>query len=226
MRKNMINKFMRQVLFPPPIEYKEFGDNKSIKLPKIHTPIFSLVDALEKRKTIRKFSRKKLSIKDISTLLHYGLGLNTTRGKTHRYYPSAGGKYPIECYLISYNSTLQKGIYHYNVRGHSLEILKGKVPIYLDEYIPQLAKNEPPLLLIMTGVMKRTTQKYGARGKRYVLLEAGHIGQTIQLLSGALRLNAIPLGGGFDEAKIEQLIGVKHSIEPLLYMFALGYEKH
>lgn len=226
-KREFLKKYIRHVLLPPPVEYKEYKNNQSVKLPRGILPHFLLKDALENRKTVREFSQRKLSLRAISTILYYGFGLNTRQDKEdHRHYPSAGGKYPLECYLINNKTRLKDGIYHYNVRDHSLEIINSNVPTQLDVYIPQLAKIKSSLILIITGIVRRTTQKYGVRGKRYLLLEAGHIGQTIQLLSCALGMNSIPMGGGFQDKKIEQLIGVKHSVEPLIYMFTLGYAKH
>lgn len=225
--KRLLNKYVRQVLFPPPVEYKEYRNKTSVSLPKNNNlNTFLLGNTLELRKTVREFSVKKLSLKEISTILLYGFGINTNlRDKIHRYYPSAGGKYPLECYLISNKTNLNRGIYHYNVQGHSLELLSKVIPQHLDEYVPQFAENIPPLFIMITGVARRTTKKYGARGRRYLLLEAGHVGQNIQLVCSALNINSVPMGGGFNDKKIERLIGIQSSSETLLYMFSLGHEK-
>jgi len=226
-KKRLIRKYVRQVLSPPPVEYKEYKNKPLIQLPKSNLNDFLLLNTLESRKTIREFSVGKISLKEISTLLFYGFGINPKlKDKTHRYYPSAGGKYPLECYLISYKTVLDKGIYHYNVQRHAIELLSNVLPQRFGECIPQFAEKIPPLLLIITGVVKRTTQKYGPQGKKYLFIESGHVGQTIQIVCSALDINSVPMGGGFNEKKIEQLIGVKHPIEPLLYMFALGHAKH
>jgi len=44
--------------------------------------------------------------------------------ETKRFYPSAGARYPLEIYPIIFSSSdLEQGIYHYNSRDHSLELI-------------------------------------------------------------------------------------------------------
>ena len=49
--------------------------------------------------------------------------------------------------------------------------------------------------------------KYGQRGYRYVWIEAGHLAQNLYLVSGALGLASVALGGFFDD-EADALLGV------------------
>ena len=42
-------------------------------------------------------------------------------------YPSVGAKYPLEVYLAIFISNIPSGIYHYNVKGYTLELLLNRM---------------------------------------------------------------------------------------------------
>ena len=54
------------------------------------------------------------------------------------------------------------------------------------------------VLAVVTARLDATLVRYGDRGYRYVLLEAGHVGQNLDLASSALGLGALDLGGFLD----------------------------
>ena len=73
----------------------------------------------------------------------------------------------------------------------------------------------------MTAVFSRTQNKYGERGYRYVLLEAGHVGQNLALAAEALGLRCAPLAGTRDET-IETLLDIDGVTESLVYTLVFG----
>ncbi len=77
------------------------------------------------------------------------------------------------------------------------------------------------LLVVVTGVFWRSRFKYGLRGYRFTLLEAGHLGQNLLLAAAALDLAALPVGGFYDR-RVERLLGVDGVNESALYLFAVG----
>ena len=74
---------------------------------------------------------------------------------------------------------------------------------------------------VMTAVFWRNRNKYGERGYRYVLHEAGHIGQNVYLVSEALGLKCCALGGTRDE-NLEKFIDIDGVTESVVYALALG----
>jgi SagB-type dehydrogenase family enzyme len=64
--------------------------------------------------------------------------------------------------------------------------------------------------------------KYGHRGIRYAMIEAGHIGQNIFLQTQAMGL-AVGIVGAFEDEKVIKVMGIKETHEPLLVM-PIGYE--
>jgi nitroreductase len=63
--------------------------------------------------------------------------------------------------------------------------------------------------------------KYGLRGYRFVLLEAGHLAQNVLLVCEGLRLAAVPIGGFYDRP-LDDLLGADGVNESILYAVCLG----
>lgn len=200
----------------------------------------SLSDALRCRKSIRDFSTRPVSFEQISTLLYFSAGIKRrVRSRTSkvasqvplRFYPSAGARYPIETYVIVLRSDkLRRGVYHYNVKRNGLELVFPVVPrkdikgIFVDNWV-----SSAPIIVVLGAVFQRTQVKYGERGYRYTLIEAGHICQNMLLVAASIGLGACPLGGFLDD-KLNLLIGnseeyLKSSdaTERIVYSVAIGH---
>ncbi|MEA1867941.1 MAG: nitroreductase family protein [Thermodesulfobacteriota bacterium] len=87
-----------------------------------------------------------------------------------------------------------------------------------------LAKRSPdaPLNILITAEYDRITSKYGKRGVRYAIIEAGHIGQNILLQSEAMGLGA-GIVGAFNDEKVRQVVNIPPNHEPLLIL-PVGYK--
>jgi SagB-type dehydrogenase family enzyme len=77
------------------------------------------------------------------------------------------------------------------------------------------------IVIFVTAIFERSTFKYGERGYRFVLLEAGHVAQNVSLAATGLGLGAINIGGYFDRDmdRVLGLDGVRHST---VYLVAIG----
>lgn len=204
--------------------YFRFGE---IKLPKPKLPEISIKDTLLLRHSSREFSKTKLSLKQLSPLVYYSAGLKDKDRKfpySFRFYPSGGARYPLELYLISLNTELPKGIYHYYLKSNSLEKLLTFKSINLKKYFNQSWMGESGCLMVMTAVFNRNTIKYGDRGYRHVLIEAGHVGQNIYLNSAALNLVCCGVGG-FKDDELNKLLDLEGAEESVVNVLAVGNPK-
>lgn len=201
------------------------------RLPKLDLegtpPHADFFDLVQKRQSRRDFTRQPLTKRELSVLLKYSCG---TTGKLvgerlRRAHPSGGGRFPIETYPIVFREggDLPAGVYHYNVKHHQLDVLwqrpfaDGEV----DELFSYPWVKEGSVALVMTAVFWRSQNKYGERGYRYILLEAGHIGQSLSLAAEALDLKCCALGGTRDE-RLEELLDVDGAVESVIYALVLG----
>lgn len=179
------------------------------------------------RRSVRQFNGLPISQEQLSYLLFSSAGLlnvNNSIDYSRRPYPSAGARYPLEIYPLVLNCTeLEKGLYHYNVKEDCLEIILKED---LEKWLMKASGGETLLkkasiIFIITGVLDRTRIKYRDRGYRYALIEAGHLGQNISLLTAELGLGCCPLGGFIDSA-VNELLDISFQKEFTLYLLAVG----
>jgi len=77
------------------------------------------------------------------------------------------------------------------------------------------------LALIFTGVFRRNQMKYGERGYRQILLEAGAIVQNVYLVSTALQMRCCAIDG-VNESAIEKLLDIDGFSESAVCSMVLG----
>lgn len=211
------------------IHFKTYPRFNKVKLAKVFPKKeISLLDVLKNRRSIRMFSDTAMSIKDLSYLLLYSSGIinpGVVVDESRRPYPSAGARYPLEIYPLVLNDSdgVKAGLYHYNVKDHILEIILEED---LKQWLLEATGNFKPIIkasvvLIITGVLDRTRVKYGDRGYRYVLMEAGHIAQNSLLLATGLGMASLAIGG-FVDSKVTELLNLELVKEVPLYMIVMG----
>lgn len=118
---------------------------------------------------------------------------------------------------------IEKGLYHYNVKENILEVLLKE---NLNRWIIKTTGGEKwiansSVVFVITGVLDRTRIKYGDRGYRYSLIEAGHLGQNLCLLATELGLGTCPIGGFIDK-EVNELLDIILQKEVALYLIAVG----
>ena len=185
----------------------------------------SLEKTIKARRTVRHFAATPLSNEKFSQLLWAAQGITDERGYL-RAAPSAGALYPMDLYaVVGKNGItgLDAGVYRYEPEHHTLaQIAEGdfrKEAARASLY--QMWMAEPPLQFVITAEYKRIAFKYGERGVRYAMIEAGHIGQNIFLQAHSLGLGAGIVGAFEDEAVI-RAIQIPKTHQPLLIM-PVGY---
>lgn len=217
------------------VVYKKYPNAERIPLLKDGLREIPLGDAIAARTTGRDFSVQPLSLRSISALLLFGSGQQShmpTSSVTGRAQPSAGGLYPIEVYLVNFvGGEVPTGVFHYNVRDHALETIErrtfsaeDRAQLFVESSSPYAAArfaHDASCAIILTAAFDRSQNKYGERGYRYCLLEAGHIGQNIALVAASLDLACAPLGGVVDAA-FERVVRVDGDEESLVYALIVG----
>jgi SagB-type dehydrogenase family enzyme len=209
---------------------KEDLDVELVALPDPGTLDVSLGRAIRERVSTRAYAADGLSLEQVSTILQAGYGVvgRTLFGQVEfleRAVPSGGGLYPLELYLIVRAvDGLEPGIHHYVPLHHGLELVRpGRLPEAFNTYLflGQPYATSAAAVVVLTAVTRRSLGKYGDRGYRYLLLEAGHAAQNINLATVALGLGCCNLGGFFDE-ELAAVIRADTEEEIPLYGVALG----
>lgn len=135
--------------------------------------------------------------------------------------PSGGALYPLELYVLARRVTgLHAGTYHLDPFDRALELLEEGPPELGGAFV-DASPAESAAVIVLTGVFYRSRCKYGLRGYRFALLEAGHLMQALLLLATAAGIEALPLGGFYDAA-LDRLVRANGVDESVLYAVALG----
>ncbi|MCG9479500.1 MAG: SagB/ThcOx family dehydrogenase [Actinomycetia bacterium] len=217
---------------PPPVEKEINPDSRVISLPSpdegdgVHNK--GIIEAIKNRKSHRRFSKKPLSLKQLSFLLWATQGVRQIKGSTVlRNVPSAGNRHPLETYICALNITgLVPGIYLYRPLEHELRVVNTAEPENLATEIElatlgQAFIGTAAVVLIWTAVCYRTEWRYGKASHKVIALDAGHACQSLYLAVSAI-------GGGtcaiaaYNQDLANQLIGVDGKEEFVIYLAPVG----
>lgn len=187
----------------------------------------SVERAIKQRRTVRAFNSQALNLSQLSQLLWAASGVTENSG-FKRAAPSAGALYPMDVYVVVGQgsvSSLEAGVYHYEHGEYRLSpVAHGDMrSLVAKASLSQMWMAAAPVTLVITAEYHRVTVKYGKRGIRYAMMEAGHIGQNIFLQAQALGLDA-GIVGAFDDEKLSDVMNIPSVHEPLLLM-PVGYQR-
>ncbi len=194
----------------------------------------ALYKTILSRKTNYNLSRINLNHMDISTLLlnSYFVKEKDENLNTYRSTPSAGKRHASEIFFHYSSkddkkennlSDFKQGLYYYNPVNEEIRHILNKN--CSEELSTMLVQNElvnkTMLHIFVTSVFSRLTSKYDDRGYRFLLIEAGHIAQNINLVATAMGLSCINIGGFYEEPvnHFLEIDGTNHST---VYMILIG----
>jgi SagB-type dehydrogenase family enzyme len=209
---------------------KELPGSPWTALPPTRDLSVRLDEAVRRRASCRAFSEAPVPLADLSDLLHRGYGLldGATAAPAlflRRPVPSGGAMYGLELYVLAQRiAGLAPGAYHFQPLGHGLEqVRKGALPPALAThlFLDQSYAAEAAGVVVITAMFRRSLKKYHARGYRYLLIEAGHVGQNLALAAVGLDLGACALGGFYD-VELGQRLNLDLARELPLYALAFG----
>jgi SagB-type dehydrogenase family enzyme len=232
----IVTKYFREKMFRgyldwsnKPETYKEYNGTEKYQLPFLEDlETLPFDETVRKRKSIRRFSKKNLNLNQLSYLLWISTGIQRTENRYEfRNAPSAGALYPIETYLfVNKVDTLDKGLYHYNIRLHLLEELKiGDFSIQLkNACLNQGMLASAAVVLIWSGIFARSKWKYKQRAYRYIYLDCGHIAQNLALGATSLGLGSCQVGAFYDD-ELNNFVELDGKNESVIYLSAIGIPK-
>lgn len=193
--------------------------NETIALPKpTLTGSTSLEQLLANRRSIREYPDAALNLAEIAQLLWAAQGITHPQG--YRAAPSAGALYPLQLYLVVGKAQeLTPGVYGYDPEGHHLVMRRAgdqrnslAQAAFGQDWLADAA-----IIVVLAADYKRTTRKYGERGKRYVHMEAGHAAQNLFLQAEALDLATV-IVGAFDDDEVAEVLQPPIQEKPLILM--------
>jgi SagB-type dehydrogenase family enzyme len=207
---------------PAAIEPRTYPGYPRWPLPRLAPRPWPPLDrSLVRRRSASAFSAAMPSKRALSRLLRLAHGIDADRARGP--VPSAGGLQALELYLVNLeHSWLPSGAYHFDRAGNHLsQIVSVANRQEWVARVPSLGLiNSGAILFVLVGDYARVETKYGARGLRFLLIEAGHLAQNLCLLAASLDLCALPLGGFFEREIARHLI--LPASDEVLYLLLCG----
>ena len=179
----------------------------------------SVEAAMQKRRSVREFGRKTVTLEQVSQLAWAAQGVTGPK-PYKRAAPSAGGRCPLELYvLVGEIAGIEPGLYRYLAQEHILELVRS------DDLRQEVGRSaagqtwlaDAPVVFLFTAVYERTTSKYGQRGFRYVHMDVAFAAENLHLQAVALDLGTVVMGACTDTL-VSQAIGLPNEEQPLLIM--------
>ena len=214
-----------RLVIAPAHPYKQYAEAEKFKLPTDWQMDKSLYESLQYRRSCRRYADTPLSMENLAMLLWASQGISGRAGNFFfRTAPSAGALYPVETYLsIHHVESLSPGLYHFQPAEFALEMMsKGFAGQRVAEAaLGQNFMAKAGVVFIWSAILRRNFSKYGHRGLRYVMLDAGHICQNLLLAGESLGLGACPVAAFYDD-QLNRLLGLDGEEESVIYLAAVG----
>lgn len=226
--------FLERLGLPPPEVRERSGERDRIKLDRPKSS--ALDELLARRVTCRNFdTTRELPPSDFSTALFRAFGARAVDEYAPDIFllkkgaPSAGGLHPVEAYLLVQRvAGIEPGLYHYHPVEHALEPIRSMQSDELHK-LAQLCLSgqhyfaQAHVVIALAARFGRNFWKYRNHAKAYraVILNAGHLSQTLYLAATELGLAAF-VTAGVNEVQIEQAFGLDAMTEGPLAMCGFG----
>ena len=187
-------------------------------------PLSGLEDTILKRRSTRSFTGAELTLNDLNALLdftyqpqHY---LNQNLDPNPDYFDLS----LIETFVaVSGVQGLEEGCYYYAPKAQELRQIRFKNFRQELHYLclGQELGRDAGAVIFHTADLKMAVKKYGDRVYRYLHLDAGHLGQRLNLAAIRLDLGVSGIAGFFDD-RVNEVLGIPED-EAVLYITTLGH---
>ena len=214
----------------PPLQQDYDRSRPLIDLPRpetVQVETVALRQAIEARRSVRRYSQTPLSLAELSFLLWCTQGVKeiASRAVTLRTVPSAGARHAFETYLLVNNvDGLVPGVYRFLALEHKLievDLSPGIADLVTEACWRQQFVKASAVTFIWVAVAYRMTWRYGERGYRYLHLDAGHVCQNLYLAAEAVHCGVCAIAAFNDEA-MNELLELDGEEQFVIYLATLG----
>ncbi|MCD6580791.1 MAG: SagB/ThcOx family dehydrogenase [Desulfuromusa sp.] len=220
-----------QGIEPPPVQKPLLPEQILIDLPGQDTwETFrgtDLLDAINNRKSHRRFKADPLTLAELAFLLWstQGIKAELASGSALRTVPSAGCRHAFETYLLVSNvEDLDTGVYRYLPLEHALvlerkdEDLQEKLP---PATLGQTFSAAAPVTFVWAVIPYRTEWRYTTAAHRVILMDIGHVCQNLYLACEAVGCGTCAIAA-YNQGLMDQLLEVDGTDEFTIYLAPVG----
>lgn len=204
-------------------------NGESYLIPFSHSFFTPLEQLLAKRESVRHFNGEVLSSTELKRLAWaiYGktgrsdnfpessIGLGTI--------PSGGALYPLRLFVLAKNGSLGWIVYKGDPEGLR-EIGQVSAQQVSYAFLADPILDGAAAIYVIACDFWQTTQKYGNRGYRFALLEAGHAAQNAYLWCAEQNLGTVELGGFLDR-ELADILSLSYPGQAPLTVIVVGRRK-
>jgi len=216
----------------PPLQQPYDQDKRIIELPipgNILLGNISLRQAIDTRRSIRKYSQEPIKLVELTYLLWTTQGVSEIKegnvNYTLRTVPSAGARHALETYLLVNNiSDLERGIYRYLALENKLVELNTEQ--WLDDKFTKACLGQKivktsAVTFIWVAVPYRMKWRYSERAYRYLHLDAGHVCQNLYLASEGINSGVCAIAA-FSDNDVNKILQLDGEEQFVIYMATVG----
>jgi len=207
------------------LERSTFAPDRSADLVVELDPAATTTGALARRRRSTRAGGPPapVTFADLSSVLAaaYAVGAETDPPGLSGTVPSAGALYPLVVHVLlrAPLPPAEPGLWWHDPRTLRLHRISGETPDTEALFVPEpacaalLAGGQP--IVFLSADLARPSRKYGARGYRYALIEAGAAMQAASLAATELSLPLRAIGG-IDDGAVHELLGLPDAAVALL----------
>jgi len=221
----------RQGLPQPELETEYTHKREIIELPepdKIIIKEMNLREAIENRRSTRKYSGEEMNLQELSWLLWATQGVKEVVREgycTLRNVPSAGARHAFDTFLLVNNvEGLEPGIYRYLALEHKLGeyIIEPDIAEKVVEaaYGQKMVKNNA-VTFIWVADIYRIFWRYVERSYRYIHLDAGHVCQNLYLAAENINAGVCAIAAFHDEI-FSEVLKIDGENQFVVYLASVG----
>ncbi len=183
----------------------------------------SLENTILTRRSTRAYNGEDLSFEELKALLHFTYQPQDYLSQSLDPKPDYFSLEAIETFIaVSGVEGLEEGCYYYAPKAQELRQIRFKNFRRELHYLclGQDLGRDAAVVLFHTADLPQAVAKYGDRVYRYLHLDAGHLGQKLNLAAIHLGLGVSGIGGFFDD-RVNEILGIPQD-EATLYITTLG----
>jgi SagB-type dehydrogenase family enzyme len=186
-------------------------------------PLSGLEDAILKRRSTRAYTGEQLTIAELNALLDFTYHPQHYANQHLDPNPDYFDLSLIETFVaVSGVQGLEEGCYYYAPKAQELRQIRFKNFRRELHYLclGQELGRDAGAVIFHTADLQMAVRKYGDRVYRYLHLDAGHLGQRLNLAAIRLELGVSGIAGFFDD-RVNEVLGIPED-EAVLYITTLG----
>jgi SagB-type dehydrogenase family enzyme len=185
--------------------------------------LVELEKTILKRRSTRAYSGDRLKLDELQALLNFTYQPQDYIEQGLERQPDYFDLGLIETFIaVSGVEGLEEGCYHYAPNAQELRQIRFK-NFRQDLHMLCLGQNlgrDAAVVLFHTADLEKAVAQYGDRVYRYLHMDAGHLGQRLNLAAIHLGLGVSGIAGFFDD-KVNEVLGIPAD-EAVLYITTLG----